>query len=175
MLIRSLFRGVESSYTDDSNTSAPPALANPSASDGANSESTEAQGADLTATDLMKSPTVAAVTSDLIDLSHLRYHLTPENRYIDIDDISEIRPGKVSPIVDGATSIEENDSLFLSIIASETILVLPLPSILVRNNLIRRFQAFLLVSPLSCCGIGQDSRLYFFIALIVDPQELCQS
>jgi hypothetical protein len=141
--------GVEGSYMDDSNSSAPPSLVNPSTSnaDGVNIASMEAQQADLTVIDSVKSLTVAAVTSDLIDLSHLRYHLTPENRYIDIDDISEIRPGKVSPIVDGATSIEENDSLFLSIIASETILVLPLPSILVRNNLIRRFQAFLLVSP----------------------------
>ena len=80
-----------------------------------------------------------------IDLSHLKFDLTTQNRSIDIDDVCEIRPGKVSPLIDGV-NIEDNDSLYVSIIASESILVLPVPSLVVRNNLIKRFQAFLMVS-----------------------------
>ena len=81
----------------------------------------------------------------IIELSHLKFDLTTQNRSIDIDDVCEIRPGKVSPLIDGV-NIEDNDSLYVSIIASESILVLPVPSLVVRNNLIKRFQAFLMVS-----------------------------
>eukprot|EP01040_Poterioochromonas_malhamensis_P005636 gene5634-6056_t len=94
-----------------------------------------------------------------IDLSHLKFDLTTQNRSIDIDDVCEIRPGKVSPLIDGV-NIEDNDSLYVSIIASESILVLPVPSLVVRNNLIKRFQAFLLVHR-DYAGLDSDTPTVF--------------
>lgn len=67
--------------------------------------------------------------------------LTTQNRSISIDDISEVRPGKISFCADGC-----EDSLVLSIIASETIICLPVSSVKFRNNMIARFQAFIQVS-----------------------------
>ena len=66
--------------------------------------------------------------------------LTTHNRGIDIDDISEIRPGKISFCADGG-----EDLLVLSIIASETVVCLPVSTIKLRNNLINRFHSFIQV------------------------------
>jgi len=63
-----------------------------------------------------------------------------QDRTIDLDDISEVRPGKVSVSVDGS-----EDLLYVSIIASQSIIVLPVPSLTVRDNLVSRFQAFVTV------------------------------
>lgn len=68
------------------------------------------------------------------------HDVTTHDRQIDVDDVSEIRPGKISSTIDGG-----EDTLYVSIIASETILVLPVPTLSVRNNLVRRFQAFVTV------------------------------
>jgi hypothetical protein len=84
--------------------------------------------------------------SSALDLSFLKFDLTTQNRSLDLDDISEVRPGKVSPLIDGCSGEDSNDVLYVSIVASESILVLPVPSLVVRNNLLRRFQSFLLVS-----------------------------
>lgn len=75
--------------------------------------------------------------------------LTTQNRGIDIDDISEIRPGKISFCADGG-----EDLLVLSIIASETVVCLPVSTIKLRNNLINRFHAFIQVS--GKCGVFAD-------------------
>jgi hypothetical protein len=67
------------------------------------------------------------------------HDVTTHDRLIDLDDVSQVRPGKVS-----LSSIDDarEDSLYVSIIATESILVLPVPTLSVRNNLVRRFQAF---------------------------------
>eukprot|EP01038_Epipyxis_sp_PR26KG_P016196 gene16196-22030_t len=59
------------------------------------------------------------------------------SRCIEIDDISEIRPGKMSYAADGTS-----DLLLVTIIATESILCLPVPTIEVRDNLLKKFQAF---------------------------------
>lgn len=73
-------------------------------------------------------------------MPHLQFGLTGQDRTIDLDDISEVRPGKVSASVDGS-----EDLLYVSIIASQSIIVLPVPSLIVRDNLVSRFQAFVTV------------------------------
>ena len=87
-------------------------------------------------------PTVGMLTEQqvLAVMPHLKFGLTGEDRSIDIDDVSEVRPGKVSASVDGS-----EDLLYVSIIASTSIVVLPVPSLVVRDNLVRRFQAFITV------------------------------
>lgn len=59
-------------------------------------------------------------------------------RMIYLHDISEIRPGKMSFAVDG-----EEFPLCLTIIGSETIITLPVNSIVLRDRLITRFQGIL--------------------------------
>lgn len=81
--------------------------------------------------------------------------LTTQNRSISIDDISEVRPGKISFCADGC-----EDSLVLSIIASETIICLPVSSVKFRNNMIARFQAFIqVITPRSFVSIFVSPRI----------------
>ena len=63
-----------------------------------------------------------------------------EIRCLDVDDISEIRPGKISLDMDG-TDLKPR----ITIIGSETRICLPLPSKKLRDKLLRRFQTFLKV------------------------------
>lgn len=95
-------------------------------------------------------------TSALLAQSMGAMNLTSSDRCIDIDDISEIRPGKISAYVDGS-----EDLPLLTIVASETILCLPVANVQLRNNLIRRFQAFVEVSLLflGITDVADASRL----------------
>lgn len=59
---------------------------------------------------------------------------------MDIDDISEIRPGRISFSCDGSEYLPS-----LTIVGSETSISLPLDSVAIRNALLRQFQSFLVV------------------------------
>lgn len=69
-------------------------------------------------------------------------------------DIVEIRPGKISFALSGSEDGR------LTLIASGACVTLPVPTILLRDKFLRRFQAFLEVVPVSLqteyqlkCGI----------------------
>lgn len=67
-------------------------------------------------------------------------------RSILIDDICEVRAGKISDAIDGGLfRANEGERFHVSIVSSESVIVLPLANANVRNNLIRKFQAFLQV------------------------------
>ena len=63
---------------------------------------------------------------------------TPQG--IDVDDIAEIRPGRMSFSCDGSSHLPT-----LTIVGSETSISLPLDSVAIRNALLRQFQSFLMV------------------------------
>ena len=62
---------------------------------------------------------------------------------INVDDISEVRPGKVSFACDGTPYRTS-----LSLIGSEGTICLPVDSVDIRNALLRQFQSFLMVGLL---------------------------
>jgi hypothetical protein len=65
-------------------------------------------------------------------------------------------------------SIDGEDALYVSVIASESIIVLPVPSLSVRNNLVRRFQAFIKVGNLTTI-----SPTRFYVVIVVFVFVLC--
>ncbi len=65
------------------------------------------------------------------------------DRCVDIDDICEVRAGKVSDIVD--MNMYATEHWYASIVASASILVLPLATLALRDKFIRKFQAFVQV------------------------------
>lgn len=65
-------------------------------------------------------------------------YLAEQRRDMLLDDIAEIRPGRVSMAIDS-----EPDSMALTIVSSGTILCLPIPNKQLRDQLIRRFQLFI--------------------------------
>lgn len=60
------------------------------------------------------------------------------SRFLFVDDVAEVRPGRVSSFVDHP----EHDGCVLSLIGSASIVVLPVPSVALRDKLVARFQAF---------------------------------
>ena len=69
--------------------------------------------------------------------------LSREEIVIPLDDLAEIRPGKVSAVVDNS----EDHQTCMTFVSSSAILVLPLGDTALRNTLLQKFQSFLLVSP----------------------------
>eukprot|EP00602_Paraphysomonas_sp_CaronLab_P007018 CAMPEP_0185026808 /NCGR_PEP_ID=MMETSP1103-20130426/11276_1 /TAXON_ID=36769 /ORGANISM="Paraphysomonas bandaiensis, Strain Caron Lab Isolate" /LENGTH=553 /DNA_ID=CAMNT_0027560515 /DNA_START=500 /DNA_END=2161 /DNA_ORIENTATION=+ len=63
----------------------------------------------------------------------------PVIRGLDVDDISEIRPGRMSFACDGSAYLT-----CLTIVGSETCICLPVDSVAIRNGLLRQFQSFIL-------------------------------
>lgn len=61
---------------------------------------------------------------------------------IPLDDLSEIRPGKVSSLIDSPDDLHS----CISFVTSYVTLVLPLGNIQLRNTLLPKFQSFLMVS-----------------------------
>lgn len=61
---------------------------------------------------------------------------------IPLDDLAEIRPGKVSSVIDSADEF----NTCISFVSSTAVIVLPLGSISLRNTLLRKFQSFLLLN-----------------------------
>jgi hypothetical protein len=72
---------------------------------------------------------------------NLHSHLSVCVQGLDVDDIAEIRPGRVSFSCDGTSHMPS-----LTIVGSETCITLPLDSVAIRNALLRQFQSFLMVS-----------------------------
>lgn len=60
-----------------------------------------------------------------------------------MDDISEVRPGKISFACDGTPYRTS-----LSLIGSEGTICLPVDSVDIRNALLRQFQSFIMVNDL---------------------------
>lgn len=81
--------------------------------------------------------------------------LTTQNRSISVDDIAEVRPGKLSFWADGTDNV-----LCMSIVASESIICLPVPSAPLRDSFIRRFQAFVKMHR-DVVGLDCDSPAVF--------------
>ncbi|CAE7398412.1 unnamed protein product, partial [Symbiodinium microadriaticum] len=59
---------------------------------------------------------------------------------LDVDDIAEIRPGRMSFSCDGTSHLPS-----LTIVGSETCISLPLDSVAIRNALLHQFQSFLMI------------------------------
>ena len=76
---------------------------------------------------------------------HTPIHTYIQTRMIAISDVAEVRPGKNS------FSLSGSDDCRLTMVASTSCVTLPVPSVMLRDNLVKRFQAFVEVRHVYIC------------------------